>query len=90
MKSYSIRLLIMFLILTSWAFAQVPVVSKGTIVHLKNVASKYVDSRNVDIWLPSNYSTNKIYSVLYMQDGMSLFDASITWNNQEWRVDETV
>ncbi|WP_282121694.1 alpha/beta hydrolase-fold protein [Algibacter mikhailovii] len=90
MKSYSNRLLIMFLILTSWAFAQVPVISKGTIVHLKNVASKYVDSRNVDIWLPSNYSTNKKYSVLYMQDGMSLFDASITWNNRIWKVNKTL
>jgi len=32
----------------------------------------------------------KKYAVLYMQDGQMLFDRSITWNKQEWGVDETL
>lgn len=30
----------------------------------------------------------KKYAVLYMQDGQMLFDSSVTWNRQEWKVDE--
>ena len=37
-----------------------------------------------------NYSKEKKYSVLYMHDGQMLFDASSTWNKQEWKVDEIV
>lgn len=52
------------------------------------VESKFVDSRNVDIWLPENYSEGNHYPVLYMHDGQMLFDSTQTWNNQEWKVDE--
>jgi enterochelin esterase-like enzyme len=49
-----------------------------------------VPARNVDVWLPDNYSASKKYAVLYMHDGQMLFDSSITWNKQEWGVDETL
>ena len=62
----------------------------GKINRLANFQSKFVDSRNVDVWLPPNYNKTKKYSVLYMHDGQMLFDATNTWNNQEWRVDEIV
>ena len=62
----------------------------GRIVRVENFSSKYVPSRNVDIWLPDNYTPTKKYAVLYMHDGQMLFDSSITWNKQEWGVDETV
>jgi enterochelin esterase-like enzyme len=52
--------------------------------------SKLVDDRNVDVWLPDDYSTDKKYAVLYMHDGQMLYDSAITWNKQEWRVDETL
>lgn len=42
------------------------------------------------IWLPSDYSPEKKYAVLYMHDGQMLFDSSTTWTKQEWRVDETM
>ena len=71
-------------------FAQIPNVSSGTIKRLEKFASKYVDARNVDVWLPDNYSNKKRYAVLYMHDGAMLFDAATTWNKQEWQVDETV
>ncbi len=70
-------------------FGQVNV-SSGTIKRLEKFASKYVDVRNVDVWLPDGYSAKKKYAVLYMHDGQMLFDATMTWNKQEWRVDETV
>ncbi len=70
-------------------FGQVNVAS-GTIKRLEKFPSKYVDARNVDVWLPDGYSAKKKYAVLYMHDGQMLFDAATTWNKQEWQVDETV
>ncbi|MCB9503629.1 MAG: esterase [Deferribacteres bacterium] len=75
---------------TNQAFSQIPTVSNGTIKHLENFSSQYVKARNVDVWLPPGYTTNKKYAVLYMHDGGSLFDSTITWNKQEWCVDETM
>ncbi|MFN9999067.1 MAG: alpha/beta hydrolase, partial [bacterium] len=72
------------------AAAQLPVPASGKIIHHENFASQYVDSRNVDVWLPENYSPSKKYAVLYMQDGQMLFDSTLTWNKQEWCVDETI
>ena len=62
--------------------------SSGTIQRIENFPSDFVRRRNVDVWLPENYSKDKKYAVLYMHDGQMLFDASTTWNKQEWRVDE--
>jgi len=69
---------------------QLPIVSSGTIQRFEKFPSKYVDSRNIDVWLPDGYSTDNKYTVLYMHDGQMLFDSTITWNGQEWRVDETI
>ncbi len=65
-------------------------VATGTVKRLEKFASKYVDPRNVDVWLPDGYSTKKKYAVLYMHDGQMLYDATTTWNKQEWTVDETL
>jgi enterochelin esterase-like enzyme len=70
--------------------AQIPKVSTGTIKRFENFSSKYVVPRNIDVWLPENYSSKKKYPVLYMHDGRSLFDSSIVWNHQEWGVDEVL
>jgi predicted alpha/beta superfamily hydrolase len=85
------KIVFLAIILMSFAsvFAQVNVVS-GTIKRLEKFPSKYVDARNVDVWLPDGYSAKKKYAVLYMHDGQMLFDAVTTWNKQEWQVDETV
>lgn len=71
-------------------FGQTPSVSSGTIKRHEKFASKYVDPRNVDVWLPDEYSSKKKYAVLYMHDGQMLFDGATTWNKQEWQVDETL
>ncbi|WP_439881169.1 alpha/beta hydrolase [Pontibacter sp. MBLB2868] len=77
-------------ILPVTAFAQIPHVSAGQIKRLENFNSKYVAPRNVDVWLPASYNPGKKYAVVYMHDGQMLFDSTLTWNNQEWGVDETM
>jgi predicted alpha/beta superfamily hydrolase len=62
----------------------------GMIYRIDTFPTKYITPRTVDVWLPKNYSKNKKYSVLYMHDGQMLFDASTTWNKQEWMVDEVI
>ena len=71
-------------------FGQMPHLSSGTLRRFEQFASKYVDPRTVDVWLPDGYPSAGKYAVLYMQDGQSLFDSAITWNHQEWGVDETI
>jgi predicted alpha/beta superfamily hydrolase len=65
----------------------IPKVEYGKIERIQDFKSKYVSSRNIDIWLPDGYSRKKKYAVLYMHDGQMLFDPEITWNKQSWNVD---
>lgn len=67
-----------------------PEVSVGRVERMPDIASKFVDRRVVDVWLPSDYTPGKRYNVLYMHDGQMLFDASKTWNKQAWDVHLTV
>ncbi|HTE00154.1 MAG TPA: alpha/beta hydrolase-fold protein [Mucilaginibacter sp.] len=80
----------LFIFISCSVFAQTPKVACGTIKRLEKFPSKFVDARNVDIWLPDGYSANKKYAVLYMQDGLALYDSTLMWNKQEWGVDETL
>lgn len=61
----------------------------GELQVLEQFESDYVPARDIRIWLPPSYPADAPYDVLYMHDGQNLFDASTTWNNQEWGVDET-
>lgn len=78
-----------FSCLTLTATAQTSKVAYGKIIHYENFKSHYIDARNVEIWLPPNYTAQKKHNVLYMHDGQMLFDSSFNWNHQEWQVDET-
>jgi len=62
----------------------------GTLKKYPNFESKYVDSRNVDIWFPPSYaaSKDKKYPVLYMHDGQVLFQKGRGFSGEEWEVDE--
>ncbi|MCB9081313.1 MAG: alpha/beta hydrolase [Lewinellaceae bacterium] len=81
---------ILIILGTPAVYAQnLPSVSAGKIIRIENFQSKYVDARHIDVWLPDDYSTDKKYAVVYMHDGQMLFDSTITWNKQEWGVDET-
>ena len=81
--------IILFSLFTMILNAQEIKVSSGKIQRLENFPSKFVDARNVDVWLPDGYSEKEKYAVLYMHDGNMLFDANLTWNKQAWEVDET-
>lgn len=63
-------------------------VSNGKIERFESFKSKWIDARNIDVWLPEGYSVNEKYAVLYMHDGQMLYDPTITWNKQSWNVDE--
>jgi predicted alpha/beta superfamily hydrolase len=79
-------------IFNSTVFCQpnaLPKVKSGKIIRHDKFPSRFVTARNIDVWLPEGYDPAKRYPVLYMHDGQMLFDASITWNKQEWGVDET-
>ncbi len=79
---------IAFVFIAYCLMAQTPTVNKGRIQHFEQFPSAFVTARNIDVWLPENYSSKKKYAVVYMHDGQMLFDSSITWNKQEWGVDE--
>lgn len=74
--------------LTMNASAQQIKVTSGKIEHFKNFKSKFVDARNIDVWLPDGYSNKEKYAVLYMHDGQMLFDSQQAWNKQVWEIDE--
>jgi enterochelin esterase-like enzyme len=71
-----------------------PQADTGKIVRLEKFASKHVDARNIDIWLPHNFEALKNkgqkFNVIYMHDGQMLFDPKITWNKQAWHIDRAV
>ena len=62
-------------------------VSTGTVERFV-MPCDYAKERIIDVWLPEGYSKKKKYSVLYAQDGHNLFDATVMFNHQEWRLDE--
>jgi Na+/pantothenate symporter len=39
--------------------AQIPKVSSGKIERISDFKSQFVTPRNIDVWLPENYSTSK-------------------------------
>lgn len=62
----------------------------GKVYRYENFPAKNAGVRNIDVWLPADYSAKKRYAVLYMHDGQMLFDGAATWNKQEWNIDETM
>lgn len=67
-----------------------PKVAWGYIQRIPNFSSAWIGSRTIDVFVPEEYPAypTKRYPVLYMHDGQMLFDSSLTWNHQEWGVDE--
>jgi enterochelin esterase-like enzyme len=88
-KKYRLLLLVAALLLALGLRGQVPQVASGRIVRVEAFSSQHVPARTLDIWLPDTYNGNTRHDVLYMHDGQMLFDSAITWNRQEWGVDET-
>jgi predicted alpha/beta superfamily hydrolase len=88
MKYQKKQICIIAILMVIFSITQSQVPSSGTIKREANFASKYVTARNIDIWLPDGYSTNKKYAVLYMHDGQMLYDSATTWNKKSWDVDD--
>jgi enterochelin esterase-like enzyme len=74
----------------SFTYAQLPVASSGHVEKIAGFKSKFVETRDIDVWLPANYSKEKRYAVLYVHDGQNLFDSTITYNREEWQLDENI
>lgn len=62
---------------------------QSSAIKIHELSSPLIQSRNIRVLLPPDYSPSNRYPVLYMHDGQMLFDSTITWNSQEWMVDET-
>ena len=69
--------------------SQIPAVSQGRIDRWQDFQSRYVASRNIDVWLPPGYDGKSRCPVIYMQDGQMLFDARMTWNKTTWGMADT-
>lgn len=63
--------------------------SSGVVLRFSQFPSEHVTPRTIDVWLPEGYNRETRYSVLYMHDGQMLYDSTVTWNGQEWGLDET-
>lgn len=87
-------MLLLIVALVAWYMRppanKVPTAQRGTLERFPQFESRFVPSRDVVVWLPSGYRTGDSCAVLYMHDGQMLFDATTTWNRQEWRVDEVM
>ena len=68
----------------------IPTASRGSLERFPLFESQFVPARDVVVWTPEGYQTGDSCDVLYMHDGQMLFDATTTWNRQEWRVDEVM
>lgn len=63
----------------------------GTVKRHANFPSRYVDARNIDVWLPPDYTTSDDrYPVLYVHDGQNAFDPATSFGGIDWAFDETM
>ena len=70
---------------------QSPQPASGRLVEWHDVASAFVQPRNVTIWLPPGYDAGDArYPVIYMHDGQNLFVPGHAYGGQEWGVDDVL
>ncbi|MEO8103944.1 MAG: alpha/beta hydrolase-fold protein [Betaproteobacteria bacterium] len=67
----------------------VPLERTGHIERIASLPSKFVESREIQVWLPPGYERDRKrrYPVLYLHDGQNVFDAAAA--GAEWQFDET-
>lgn len=63
----------------------------GKTVKIDKFKSKFVQDRNIEIWLPAEYNNNpkQRFPVLYMQDGQNVFNPATSNNKIAWEADDT-
>ena len=65
--------------------------SPPRIERIPDIASRFVQARHVDVWLPAGYpQPGTRYAVLYIQDGQNLFDPKNSYGGVAWEVDSTL
>jgi len=64
--------------------------NKGRIIKINGFKSKFVQARNLEIWLPADYDKNpkETYPVLYMQDGQNVFNPETSIHKVAWEADD--
>ena len=64
----------------------------GTLDQFPSVPSQFIDTRNVDVWLPPDYDEGHAngYAVLYMHDGQNLFEPQKSYIGVDWGMDQTM
>ena len=67
------------------------VVARGSLITLPGLPSKFVEPRDIHVWLPDGYDPGaaRTYRVIYMLDGQNLFEPS-PWSHADWGVAETL
>lgn len=61
-------------------------------IHTIDSSESMGDKRNIIVYLPKSYNVNKekLYPVLFMNDGQHLFGKNEHWGITEWNIDETL
>lgn len=64
----------------------------GTLDRHVGVTSRFVEPRNVDVWLPPGYAQadGRSYAVVYAHDGQNLFQPGNAFGGVDWGLDETL
>lgn len=64
----------------------------GRLVRHADFKSRYVETRNVDVWLPDGYNTHpdRSYNVVYLHDGQNLFKPSEAFAGVDWGIHESL
>jgi predicted alpha/beta superfamily hydrolase len=64
----------------------------GELIRHSNFESRFVESRNVDVWLPDDYDPHgeRSYNVIYLHDGQNLFEPSEAFAGIDWGIHETL
>ena len=64
----------------------------GRLHHFSYVPSKFINPRNIQVWLPPDYGVDAgdRYAVLYMHDGQNLFEPKKSFIGVDWGMDEAM
>lgn len=64
----------------------------GRLIRHPNFRPRFVEPRNVDVWLPDGYDKDgsTSYNVVYLHDGQNLFEPSEAFAGVDWGVHESL
>ena len=64
----------------------------GTLDRYVRVASRFVEPRSVDVWLPPGYDPagGRRYAIIYAHDGQNLFEPANAFGGVDWGLDRTL